>query len=136
VNFLLNGCRAKFFFGDTLPDFICLGTVQEFSYPASLDIRPSERTIHAAPNKTESQRTHPVNTAVHRFEELIAGRQYQIEVAEVARDRWRAYIVRIPGVPTALMPFYGPTPDEAAHHLRTWLTRAHERAAGAVRAVK
>ena len=43
-------------------------------------------------------------------------------------DRWRAYIVRIPGVPTALMPFYGPTPDEAAGHLRQWLTRAHERA--------
>jgi hypothetical protein len=72
-----------------------------------------------------------VNTAVHRFEESIAGRQYQIEVAAVAHDRWRAYIVRIPGVPTALMPFYGPTPDEAANHLRTWLTRAHARAAGA-----
>jgi IS1 family transposase len=52
-----------------------------------------------------------------------------IEVAAVARDRWRAYIVRIPGVPTALMPFYGHTPDEAAGHLRRWLARAHERAA-------
>jgi hypothetical protein len=52
-----------------------------------------------------------------------------IEVAAVARDRWRAYIVRIPGLPTALMPFYGPTPDEAANHLRQWLIRAHERVA-------
>lgn len=51
-----------------------------------------------------------------------------IEVTAVAKDRWRAYIVRIPGVPTALMPFYGPTPDEAAGLLRQWLTRAHARA--------
>jgi hypothetical protein len=46
----------------------------------------------------------------------------------VAHNRWRADIVRIPGVPTALMPFYGPTPDEAASRLRQWLTRAYERA--------
>ena len=39
-------------------------------------------------------------------------------------DRWRAYIVRIPGVPTALMPFYGRTPAEAAQQLSDWLTRA------------
>jgi hypothetical protein len=69
-----------------------------------------------------------VNIAVHRFEESIAGRPYLIEVAAVAQNRWRAYIVRIPGVPTALMPFYGPTPDEAADRLRQWLTRAHEQA--------
>ena len=69
--------------------------------------------------------------AVHRFEESIAGRAYLIEVAAVAKDRWRAYIVRLPGVPTALMPFYGATPDEAARHLCQWLTRAHERAAAA-----
>jgi hypothetical protein len=76
-----------------------------------------------------------VNTSVHQFHELIAGRPYLIEVAAVTKDRWRAYIVRIPGVPTALMPFYGPTPAEAAGHLREWLTRAHERAANGVRKV-
>ena len=70
-----------------------------------------------------------MNTAVHRFEESIAGRDYLIEVRAVAQDRWRAYIVRLPGMPTALMPFYGRTPDEAARHLSAWLTRAH---AGAV----
>jgi hypothetical protein len=70
-----------------------------------------------------------VNTVVHRFQEHIGGRPYLIEVAAVSKDRWRAYIVRIPGVPTALMPFYGPTPDEAARGLRQWLARAHERAA-------
>ena len=66
-----------------------------------------------------------VSTSVHRFAESIAGRDYLIEVKAVAHDRWRAYIVRIPGVPTALMPFYGPTPAEAARLLSEWLTRAH-----------
>jgi hypothetical protein len=70
-----------------------------------------------------------VNNAVHRFQQSIAGRSYLIEVAAVADDRWRAYIVRVPGVPTALMPFYGTTPDEAAGQLSAWLTRAHARAA-------
>jgi hypothetical protein len=73
-----------------------------------------------------------LNTSVHRFEELIAGKPYLIEVAAISKDRWRAYIVRLPGVPTALMPFYGPTPDEAADLLRQWLTRAHERATNGV----
>jgi hypothetical protein len=70
-----------------------------------------------------------VTHALHRFEESIAGRDYLIEVANVSKDRWRAYIVRIPGVPTALMPFYGTTPADAAHQLCEWLTRAHARAA-------
>ncbi len=66
---------------------------------------------------------------VHRFQESIAGRSYLIEVKAVATDRWRAYIVRLPGVPTALMPFYGRTPDEAARQLSDWLTRAYQQAA-------
>ena len=71
-----------------------------------------------------------MSIAVHRFEELIGGHPYLIEVAAVANDRWRACLVRIPGGPTALMPFYGPTPDEATGRLRQWLTRAHEPASG------
>jgi hypothetical protein len=69
--------------------------------------------------------------AVRRFEEIIGGRVYEIEAAEVRDNRWRAQIVRIPGVPTAMMPFYGTTPDEAAHNLREWLTRAHRACPGA-----
>ena len=65
---------------------------------------------------------------VHRFEKLIAGHSYQIEVASVDHNRWRAYIVRLPGVPTALMPFYGSTPTDAAGQLCQWLTRIHGRA--------
>jgi hypothetical protein len=68
-----------------------------------------------------------VNIAVHRFQETIGGRSYLIEAKAVTADRWRAYIVRIPGMPTALMPFYGKTPDEAARQLSNWLTKAHER---------
>jgi hypothetical protein len=72
-----------------------------------------------------------VPNLVHRFDESIAGHAYSIEVALVSQDRWRANIVRLPGVPTALMPFYGRTPDEAARLLADWLTRAHRRAASA-----
>jgi hypothetical protein len=64
---------------------------------------------------------------LHRFEEFIGGRSYVIEVKPVDQNRWRAYIVRIPGVPTALMPFYGATPADAAHQLSNWLTKAYER---------
>jgi len=34
-------------------------------------------------------------------------------------------------MPTAMMPFYGPTPDEAANQLGQWLTLAHQRFAAA-----
>ncbi len=59
-----------------------------------------------------------------RFSETINGRAYVIEVAPVGRDRWRAQLARRPNGTTALMPFYGPTPDEAARRLALWLTRA------------
>jgi len=63
-----------------------------------------------------------VNTI--RFHQTINGRPYVIEALPVAQDRWRAQIARTPGATTALMPFYGATPDEAARHLADWLTRA------------
>ena len=101
--------------------------VRESSLPASLVYTLTTRKIHPSQNSIFSKKT--VAGIVHRFEESIGGRAYLIEVASVAADRWRAYIVRVPGVPTALMPFYGRTPDEAAHLLSEWLTRAHARAA-------
>ncbi|HXH06973.1 MAG TPA: hypothetical protein VNI83_10320 [Vicinamibacterales bacterium] len=63
---------------------------------------------------------------VHRFERIIAGREFLIEVRAVG-DRWRAHLVRAAGGSTALMPFYGATPDEAARQLDAWLARAHRR---------
>jgi hypothetical protein len=65
---------------------------------------------------------------IHRFEETIGGRAYAIEVMPVS-NRWRAQLVRTPGIPTAMMPFYGLTPDEAAKRLIDWLTLAHRRQA-------
>jgi hypothetical protein len=67
---------------------------------------------------------------VHRFEETIGGRAYHIEVTRVS-NRWRAQLRRMPGMPTAMMPFYGQTPDEAATLLAEWLTLAHRRVAAA-----
>jgi hypothetical protein len=67
---------------------------------------------------------------IHHFEETIGGRPYQIEVTRVS-NRWRAQLRRGPGVPTAMMPFYGPTPDEAARQLSRWLALAHQRVAAA-----
>jgi hypothetical protein len=47
----------------------------------------------------------------------------------VSQHRWRAQIARREAT-TALMPFYGATPDEAARQLATWLTRAGTRQNG------
>jgi hypothetical protein len=65
---------------------------------------------------------------VHRFEETICGRVYQIEVLPVS-NRWRAQLRRNAGVPMAMMPFYGTSPDEAARQLADWLILAHRRVA-------
>ena len=62
---------------------------------------------------------------VRRFHKSICGRVYHIEASRLDDDRWRAQIARVPGMPTALMPFYGTTADEAARHLFDWLARAH-----------
>ena len=69
---------------------------------------------------------------VCRFEEIINGREYLIEVARIGVDRWRAQIARVPGGSAALMPFYGTTPDEAARQLSQWLIRAHRSVANPV----
>jgi hypothetical protein len=64
-------------------------------------------------------------TLTQRFEQEIGGRLYVIEASPVQANRWRAQIARRPGVPSALMPFYGATADEAATQLVRWLTMAH-----------
>ena len=65
---------------------------------------------------------------VQRFEETINGRAYRIEVSVVG-DRYRAQIARAPGGSRAMMPFYGPTADEAVQLLSRWLTLNHARTA-------
>ena len=63
---------------------------------------------------------------VQRFQHDIGGRLYQIEVMPVG-NKWRAQLRRLAGMPTALMPFYGATPEEAADLLTRWLILAHSR---------
>jgi hypothetical protein len=65
----------------------------------------------------------PLN--VHRFEQVINGRTYRIDVSTVGTGRWRAEIARAPGGSAATMPFYGTTPVEAAAQLSRWLALAH-----------
>ena len=67
-----------------------------------------------------------------RFKQTINGCPYIIEATLVDTDRWRAYLVNLTGGPTALMPFYGSTPVEAAELLEGFLTRAHQVATSAV----
>ena len=119
----------RFFFDKQLSETSRSNDVHGPSSFASLDAPAAARRISPFPSEHLPLHFLTVAPAVHRFEELIGGRSYLIEARPVDRDRWRAYIVRIPGVPTALMPFYGRTPAEAAKHLSDWLTRAHERVA-------
>jgi len=63
----------------------------------------------------------PSHVAIQLFEQQIAGRTYQIEVSLVSAERWRAQIVRRPGIQTSLMPFYGKTAEDAARELSNWL---------------
>ncbi|MDA1093623.1 MAG: hypothetical protein O3A25_10210 [Acidobacteria bacterium] len=63
---------------------------------------------------------------VHRIEQPINGRVYQIEAMLVDPERWRAYLVSVPGGSTALMPFYGSTAEQAVQQLTDWLTLAHQ----------
>jgi hypothetical protein len=67
--------------------------------------------------------TNPVN--VHRFDEVINGRAFRIEVSSVGPGKWRAQLARKPGGSAATMPFYGKTPHEAAGQLSRWLGLAH-----------
>jgi hypothetical protein len=62
---------------------------------------------------------------LHKYDEIINGREYHIEVSSVGTNQWRANIKRTPGGSAALMPFYGKTPDEAARLLSHWLSIAH-----------
>jgi hypothetical protein len=126
VHFLWNERHANFFLRQIYRKTREVRVVRESSSVASLVSTARLRKITATPKQNRQEL---VTSAVHRFEELIAGRAYLIEVTAVAKDRWRAYIVRVPGVPTALMPFYGRTPSEAAGLLSEWLARAHARAA-------
>ena len=121
--------QSEFIFGGRSSEFPFVLIVDAPSSLSSLDRVIDAGKNARAPTAANVSAPTPLNNPVHRFEESIAGRPYLIEVARVSPDRWRAYIVRVPGVPTALMPFYGSTPAEAARLLTEWLSRAYQRAA-------
>ena len=60
-----------------------------------------------------------------RVTQQINGREYRIEVSPLGTGKWRAQILTRHGGPSALMPFYGPTPESAVGCLAEWLARAH-----------
>jgi hypothetical protein len=97
-------------------------TVDAPSMVLSLVCRCQETRL-LAPFNTFSFRAPTVN--LHRFQEVINGREYRIEVSPVGSGRWRAQLARIPGGSVATMPFYGTTPHEAAGQLSRWLSLAH-----------
>jgi hypothetical protein len=90
-----------------------------------LSLEHPERAGKIPARSTAHQRASADGNHVHRYEEVINGREYLIEVSSVGRGKWRAQIARIPGGSAALMPFYGKTPDEAAQHLSRWLALAN-----------
>jgi hypothetical protein len=69
-----------------------------------------------------------------RLVQRINGRDYRVEVTQVAFERWRAHVINAHGGPTALMPFYATTADLAVTRLTDWLSLAHKQAAAATAA--
>ena len=55
-----------------------------------------------------------MTTIAQRSVQRIHGRDYRVEVTQVAFERWRAHVINAHGGPTALMPFYAITADLAA----------------------
>ena len=103
---------------------ITLHSVDAPSIVLSLVCRCGDATLQRAfASIRHPSTTSPVN--VHRFEQVINGRQYKIEVSAVAPDKWRAQLTRSAGGTAATMPFYGKTPLEAAGQLSRWLSLAH-----------
>ena len=69
-----------------------------------------------------------MTTTAQRFVQRIQGRDYRVEVTQVAFERWRAHVINAHGGPTALMPFYATTADLAVTRLTDWLSLAHKHA--------
>src|SRR5262245_26637168 len=86
-----------------------------------LRLRRPGRSLESSFASRERRPLKPVTPVV--FNETINGRAYVIEVQLVSRDRWRACLRRREAT-TALMPFYGATPDDAARQLAGWLNKA------------
>ena len=80
--------------------------------------------IESHPSLHSSSGSGQLHVTIHHFQETIDGHPYHIDVVSVS-NRWRAQLRRGPGIPRAMMPFYGKSPDEAAQLLFRWLVIAH-----------
>jgi hypothetical protein len=92
---------------------------------ADLRLYPAAGVVESSLARHTTDSIHRPCTAspvTHHYEEEIAGRTYHIEVSAISAERWRAKLARRPGMPTALMPFYGDTPEHAARQLTNWLS--------------
>jgi hypothetical protein len=124
VDLLLKFRHHSFFSYRSSLKFVDVHSIDAPSMVLSLD----RRWRHARLQRAVGLKTHPfdvLNVNVHRFEEVINGREFKIEVSAVAPDKWRAQLARLPGGSAATMPFYGKTPHEAAGQLSRWLYLAH-----------
>jgi hypothetical protein len=93
----------------------------------SFRLSPIMKPLECSPSNDSPNTFFCDGTSVilHKYDEIINGREYHIEVSDVGAGQWRANIKRAPGGSAALMPFYGKTPDEAAKQLSHWLSIAH-----------
>jgi hypothetical protein len=122
VHGLWTPCQAKIFFDairHNSPRTHARGAASHRASLARIATLTKIVIAHARARLTPGQTVDAV-----RFNQTINGRPYVIEVSPVGRGRWRAQLARRPNRTTALMPFYGPTPDEAAKRLAVWLARA------------
>ena len=120
---LWTGRHENLFGHDAGPNRVTKSLHAAASFPASLvsPLHACDSLTSPSGRHTAAQRRKQTVVIPHCFEEQIAGRTYRIEVLPVSATRWRAQIARLPGMPTSLMPFYGPTPEEAAQELSKWL---------------
>jgi hypothetical protein len=125
VDLLWTSRQTDFFFRESSLKLAGLHFVDAPSMVLSLVCRVKDARLHALLQPIYSR---PRLLNLHRFDEVINGREYRIEVSSVGIGKWRAQIARVPGGSAATMPFYGSTPDEAAGQLSRWLTLAHGRA--------
>jgi hypothetical protein len=115
--------QSVFFSYDSPLKYAPVHCVDASSMVLSLVCHTHGARLHALSEPLFAPAAPTVN--LHRFECVINGREYRIEVSSVGTGKWRAQVARVPGGSTATMPFYGATPTEAAAQLSRWLSLAH-----------
>jgi hypothetical protein len=115
--------QSDFFSYDSPLKSATVHCVDASSMVLSLVCHPHGARLHVLSDPLFASAAPTVN--LHRFEHVINGREYRIEVSPVDSGKWRAQVARVPGGSTGTLPFYGATPREAAAQLSRWLSLAH-----------